>query len=59
MNIETEILIAIANGGHTFSPEADGTYVMRPHDARDVASTIVRYLIQRDALESLSAQPVK
>ena len=55
--VVNEILKAIADGGHTFSPEADGTYVMRPHNAVDVAETIVRYLIQRDALMSLSAQP--
>ena len=55
--VVNEILKAIADGGHTFSPEADGTYIMRPHDAMDVAETIVRYLIQRDALMSLSAQP--
>lgn len=55
--VVNEILKAIADGGHTFSPEADGTYIMRPHNAVDVAETIVRYLIQRDALMSLSAQP--
>lgn len=56
MTLEVEILKAIANAGHTFSPEATGVYVMRPVDARTVAETVVRYLYQKDAL-GLTAQP--
>lgn len=58
-SIEIEILKVIADGGYTYSPEADGTYVMRPVDAADVAKSIAKFLIHRDELAGLSAQPSK
>jgi hypothetical protein len=41
-----EILEAIANAGHTYSPEADGRYIMRNCDVRDVVATLSKFLLQ-------------
>lgn len=56
---EIEILKAIAEGGYTYSPEADGRYIMRQVDAAEVAKTIANFMIHRDELAGLSAQPSK
>lgn len=40
-----EILEAIVNAGHTYSPEHDGRYIMRNCDVRDVVETISNLLL--------------
>ena len=43
---EYEILEAIANAGHTYSPEAvEGKYIMRNCDLRDLVSTLADFLV--------------
>jgi hypothetical protein len=44
---EYEILEAIANAGLTFSPEADGRYIMRECDVRDLILVVSVVLRQR------------
>lgn len=49
---EYEILEAIANAGHTYSPEVDGRYIMRNCDVRDIVSTLSSFLLQHGVMVS-------
>ena len=53
---EYEILEAIANAGHTYSPESDGKYILRNHDALDLVKTIAKLLIAHGIVVSAESR---